>query len=77
MIDITEGKVEYVVIEFGGFMGMNQKYIAVPMKDLTIAKEHRHAFILNESKESMRKYAGFDKDHWPDTNGHLLTSGFK
>ena len=77
MIDITEGKVDYVVIEFGGFLGMSQKYIAVPLKDLTIAKEHRHAFILNESKESLKKYVGFDKDHWPETNAHLLTSGFK
>ena len=77
MIDITSEKVEYVVIEFGGFLGLNKKYIAVPLKDLTIAKEHRHAFILNESRESLKKYVGFDKDHWPDTNAHLLTSGFK
>ena len=77
MIDITVGKVEYVVIEFGGFLGMNQKFIAVPMENLTVAKEHHHGFILNETKESLRKYAGFDKDHWPDTNAHLSNNGFK
>ena len=27
MVDIFESKIEYVVIEFGGFLGMNQKYL--------------------------------------------------
>lgn len=71
MVDISEGKIEYVVIEFGGFLGMNQKYFAVPMSALTIAKEHRDAFILNETKESLKRYPGFDKDHWPNTNSPL------
>jgi sporulation protein YlmC with PRC-barrel domain len=71
MIDIIEAKIAYVVIEFGGFLGMNQKYFAVPMQALTIAKEHKNAFILNETKESLRRYPGFDKDHWPNTNSHV------
>lgn len=77
MIDITSSKVEYVIIEFGGFFGVNQKYFAVPLHALTVAKEHRHAFILNETKESLKRYPKFDKDHWPDTNSDVLTSGFK
>lgn len=62
MIDISESKIEYVVIEFGGFLGMNHKYFAVPIQALTIAKEHQNAFILNETKESLKRYPGFDKD---------------
>ena len=72
MVDITEGKIEYVVIEFGGFLGMHQKYFAVAWQALTIAKEHRNAFILNETKESLKRYPGFDKDHWPNTNSPLV-----
>src|SRR5687767_2186899 len=53
IIDITEAKIAYVVIEFGGFLGINQKYFALPLQALTIAKEHRNAFILNETKESL------------------------
>jgi sporulation protein YlmC with PRC-barrel domain len=71
MIDIIEAKIAYVVIEFGGFLGMNQKYFAVPMQALTIAKEHKNAFILNETKESLKRYPGFDKEHWPNTNSHV------
>ena len=70
MIDITEAKIAYVVIEFGGFLGMNQKYFAVPMQALVVAKEHKNAFILNETKDSLKRYPGFDKDHWPNTNSH-------
>lgn len=68
MIDITEGKVEYLVIKFGGFLGMNQKYLAVPMHALSPAREHTDAFILNESQESLSRYPGFDGEHWPNTN---------
>jgi sporulation protein YlmC with PRC-barrel domain len=70
MIDISEAKIEYVVIEFGGFLGMNRKYLAVPLQDLKVAKEHRHAFILNETKKSLKRYPAFDKEHWPNTNLH-------
>lgn len=70
MINLEEGKIEYIVIEFGGFLGLNEKYFAVPLQSLTIAKEHKHSFILHESKESLKNFPGFDKDHWPDTNRH-------
>lgn len=54
MIDIIEGRIAYVIIEFGGFLGMNQKPFAVPMQALQVAKEHKNAFILNETKESLK-----------------------
>lgn len=75
MIDLKQGNIEYVVIEFGGFLGMNQKFFAVPFNALSIAKEHRHSFILDESRESLKRYPGFDKDHWPETNLHKVSSG--
>jgi len=75
MIDISEGKIDYVVIEFGGFLGINPKYFAVPMQALTVAQEHTNAFILNETKESLKRYPGFDKDHWPNTNLHDFDAG--
>ena len=70
MIDLTEARVAYVIIEFGGFLGINQKLLALPMQALQVAKEHKNAFILNETKESLKRYPGFDKEHWPQTNLH-------
>jgi sporulation protein YlmC with PRC-barrel domain len=69
MIDIEDGKIEYVVLEFGGFMGMNQKYFAVPIQALSLDAE-RQVFILHQSKEMLEVAPGFDKDHWPETNSH-------
>lgn len=74
MIDITEAKIAYVIIEFGGFLGINQKLFAVPMQALQVAKEHTNAFILDETKESLKNYPGFDKEHWPETNSHGVDS---
>ena len=69
MIDITTGKVEYVILEFGGFLGMNQKFFAVAFEALLLDSERR-VFILHQGKEMLEIAPGFDKDHWPDTNAH-------
>ena len=73
MLDISEGKIEYVVIEFGGFLGLGEKYFAVPFKALSI-DTNRHAFILNQSRDVLENAPGFDKDHWPETNSHGMSA---
>ena len=30
MIDITSGRIEYVVVSFGGFLTIGEKYFAIP-----------------------------------------------
>ena len=69
MLDIDNGSIEYVVLEYGGFLGMGSKFFAIPFKALSI-DTNRHAFVLNQSKEVLEKAPGFDKDHWPETNVH-------
>ena len=76
MIDMYSGAIEYVVIEFGGFIGINQKYFAVAFQDLSVDAKHRHAFVLNETRKSLNQQQGFDKRHWPGTNSHLPPTGF-
>jgi sporulation protein YlmC with PRC-barrel domain len=69
MIDIVQGKIEYVVIELGGFLGIGEKYFAVPYSSLTVDAENQ-SFILNQEQEIIKNAPGFDKDHWPETNSH-------
>jgi sporulation protein YlmC with PRC-barrel domain len=69
MLNIADGRIEYVIVEFGGFLGINQKYFAVPFQALSLDGES-HVFILDQSKEMLEIAPGFDKDHWPDTNSH-------
>jgi sporulation protein YlmC with PRC-barrel domain len=67
MINIQSGEIEYVVIEFGSFLGVGGKLFAVPLKELR-PKPGTHIFIYNRDKKYLTKSPGFDKDHWPGTN---------
>lgn len=69
MLNVYNGRSEYVVIEFGGFLGIGEKYFAVPFHALSI-DTNRHAFILDQKREVLEEAPGFDKDHWPETNSH-------
>lgn len=70
MLDITTGKIDYFVIEFGGFLGIGIKYFAIPFRLIRVDAEKKQ-FIFNQSKDALEKAPGFDMDHWPDTNLHL------
>jgi sporulation protein YlmC with PRC-barrel domain len=69
MINLEVEKVEYLVIECGGFLGIGEKYFAIPLRLLEV-DEKKKAFILDQSKDILEKAPGFDKDHWPETNSH-------
>jgi len=69
MIEITTGKIEYVVIEFGGFLTIGEKYFAIPFNLLKVDPEKK-AFRFNQPREMLEKAPGFDLNHWPETNFH-------
>ena len=69
MLDIRNGKIEYYIIEFGGFLGMGEKYFAIPFDLLKVDPDHK-VFRFNEKKETLKNAPGFNKEHWPETNYH-------
>lgn len=69
MLDIRLGKIEYYIIEFGGFLGIGEKFFAIPARLLEIDPDEK-IFRFNEKKETLMKAPGFDKHHWPETNEH-------
>jgi sporulation protein YlmC with PRC-barrel domain len=69
MLDITTGKIEYVVVEVGGFLEFNEKLFAIPFSALQLNSK-KQLFILDIEKEFLKKAPGFEKDHWPETNEH-------
>jgi len=71
MINLEEGKIDYFVIEYGGFLGIGEKYFAIPPRLLEV-DEQKKAFILDQTREVLERAPGFDKDHWPETNSHEL-----
>jgi sporulation protein YlmC with PRC-barrel domain len=52
MLDIKAGKIDYLVIEFGGFLGIGVKYFAIPFRLLRVDPA-RKLFIFNQSKEAL------------------------
>jgi sporulation protein YlmC with PRC-barrel domain len=64
MINLETGKVEYAVLSFGGFLGIGDKYFAVPIEAMNISTKDRE-IILDIDKERLKNAPGFDKEHWP------------
>ena len=65
MLDMQTGQVAYVVLAFGGFLGMHEKLFAVPWQALHLDTVN-HRFVLNVEKERLKAAPGFNKDAWPD-----------
>lgn len=74
VIDPAAGKIRYAVLSFGGFLGMGDKYFAVPWKSMTFATKgetkagtQKESYcVLDVDKNTLKGAPGFDKDHWPD-----------
>lgn len=65
MIDPKEGRVVYAVLSFGGFLGICDKYFAVPVEALLFSDDD--TINLDVSKEKLENAPSFDKDNWPLT----------
>ncbi|QBR84728.1 PRC-barrel domain containing protein [Legionella israelensis] len=65
ILDKLQGSVSYVVLSFGGFMGMGDKLFAMPWEIFSY-DENEDCFIINTDKEKLKQSEGFDKNQWPD-----------
>jgi len=54
MIDVVTGKIDYFIIEFGGFLGIGIKYFAIPFSLLRVDAENK-LFIFNQEKKPCGK----------------------
>ncbi len=64
MIDLEAGRIAYAVLSFGGFLGLGDKYFAIPPDQFEFSYED--TLILNVDKSKLENAPGFDKDNWPD-----------
>jgi sporulation protein YlmC with PRC-barrel domain len=64
MLDVRSGRIAYAVLAAGGFLGIGEKYFAIPWRALTLDTD-RKCFILNVEKQRLENAPGFDRDHWP------------
>jgi sporulation protein YlmC with PRC-barrel domain len=65
VLDPAEGDVQYAVLDFGGFLGIKDKYFIVPWEAINFTPNGKK-IMLDVSKRDLKNAPGFDKNHWPD-----------
>ena len=78
VLDSNTNRVSYVVVSYGGFMGMGDKLFAIPWhafdfrydtnKDMTKEKDRDDykLYLTGITDENLKNAPGFDEKHWPD-----------
>lgn len=64
MVDPDTGRIAFMVVSFGGVLGLTDKWIAIPMEILHWDQSSRH-FLLDIPRETLENAPGIDKDRWP------------
>jgi hypothetical protein len=69
VIGMHRGDIRYVALSFGGFLGIGDKFFAVPWDAVMVqydANSKDHFVMFDATKDQLKNAPGFDKDHWPD-----------
>ncbi len=64
MLDVARGRVAFVVVSFGGILGLTDKWFALPWELLSWSPEHMK-FIMDMPREVLEQAPGLDKTQWP------------
>lgn len=69
VLDQSRGKISYAVLSFGGFLGLGDKWFAIPWDSLSVKYDNetkdKFHFVLNVDKDKLKNAEGFDKNHFP------------
>jgi sporulation protein YlmC with PRC-barrel domain len=69
VLDGGNRKIAYAVVAFGGFLGMGEKYFAMPWRLIEVGQrgtDDKPRATLGLDQETLKKAPGFDKSKWPD-----------
>lgn len=77
VIDVTDGRIRYAALSFGGFLGIGDKLFAVPWNTMNLKYDNateNYFFALDVDKEMLERAPSFDKHHWPtEADGNWLS----
>jgi sporulation protein YlmC with PRC-barrel domain len=72
VMDANSGKIRYVAVTYGGFLGLGSKLFAVPFEAFRVRQNTSaltpgdYMLTLDVTKDQLSGAEGFDSDHWPD-----------
>jgi len=64
MLDVRGGRIAYAVMSVGGFLGVGEKYFAIPWPAFTMDTDTER-FILDVDRDRLLNAPGFDREKWP------------
>jgi len=67
VVNLRSGEVRFVILSFGGFLGMGDKLFAIPFS-LIRYNPKTNVVLLNIDKATLEEAPGFDKHNWPNFN---------
>lgn len=71
-----DGRVKYVAVSFGGFLGMGDKLFAVPFEAIDWVKtDDDHYARIDVTEETLKQRQGFNQDHWPTEADRSFANG--
>jgi len=73
VMDLHSGKVAYVVLSVGGFLGIGDKYVAIPPNAFAFAPD-QEKLVLNADKAKLQNAPSFAKTSWPELNSPTWSS---
>src|SRR5580692_8945399 len=65
VIDVNTGRLGYVIVSMGGFLGIGDKLFAVPWELFTV-RVGDHEFLLDIEKQMLQDAPSFERTKWPD-----------
>ena len=63
VVDMNEGLIAFAIVAFGGFLGITDKWFAIPWTALEWRPE-KQDFVISMSEEILKDAPGMDKDTW-------------
>jgi hypothetical protein len=76
VVDLNTGKISYVVLGVGGFLGIGEKYIAVPPAAFAKGADDGYV-LLNADKAKLQNAPGFVKTDWPSVDNPTFNDYWK
>ncbi len=67
MIGKRSGRVEYTVMSFGGFLGLNESFYPIPWDSLDYDTE-KGGYVVNIDKDRLNDAPNYGRDAAPDYN---------
>jgi len=73
VLDLNSSKVAYIVLSVGGFLGIGDKYVAVPPAAFSLVPD-QEKLVLNADKAKLQNAPSFAKTSWPELNSPTWNS---